>query len=69
MEVPDLGHSPSRGGSEVGNTEAARSEYVFAGSRGIEPEPRRTAPAPAGASLYGRCMAIVQPVSERNYLY
>jgi hypothetical protein len=34
MEVPDLGHSPSRGGSEVGNTEAARSEYVFAGSRG-----------------------------------
>jgi hypothetical protein len=34
MEVPDLGHSPSRGGGEVGNTEAARSEHVSAGSRG-----------------------------------
>jgi hypothetical protein len=34
MEVPDLGHSPSRGGGEVGKTEAARSEHVSAGSRG-----------------------------------
>jgi hypothetical protein len=34
MEVPDLGHIPSRGGDEVGNTEAARSEHVSAGSRG-----------------------------------
>jgi hypothetical protein len=34
MEVPDLAHSPSRGGGEVGNTEEARSEHVSAGSRG-----------------------------------
>jgi hypothetical protein len=34
MEVPDLGHIPSSGGSEVRNTEAARREHVSAGSRG-----------------------------------
>jgi hypothetical protein len=61
-EVPDLGHSPSRGRGEVGNTEAARGEYVFAGSRGIEPEPRRTAPARAGTELCHRCAATVRVV-------
>jgi hypothetical protein len=28
---------------------------------GIEPEPRRTAPACAGAGLYGQCVAAVWP--------
>lgn len=66
MEVPDLGHSPSRGGSEVGNTEAACSEHVSAGTRGTEPESRRTAPAPAGAALCGRCAACVMALCEQG---
>ena len=49
--------SPSaRWGGEVGNTEAARSERVSAGRRGIETQTPRTAPALAGAVLYVWCL-------------
>lgn len=60
MEVPDLGHSASRGGGEVGNTEAARSGHVSAGSRGSSrnrgaqrPHPRARRCAGVECSLYG----------------
>ncbi len=65
MEVPDLGHSPSRGGGEVGNTEAARSEYVFAGSRGdragTAAHSGRTRERGAVRTLYGRCASPAMP--------
>jgi hypothetical protein len=60
----DLGHSPSRGGGEVGNTEAARSEHVSAGSRGnragTAAYSARTHGRGAVRSVHGDCLVIVR---------
>ena len=54
--VPDLTLGTPRGGSEVRNMEAARSEHVSAGRRGDRAG--NAAPARAGTALCGQCAVV-----------
>jgi hypothetical protein len=63
LGVPDLGHIPSRVGVRSGKRRRHGASTSVQAAGGIEPKPRRAAPAPAGAALSGRCWcaATVRP--------